>query len=65
MVSAYFFGVTGLINAFTVAIQIPNSVRALVADAALSGAFVPVFSELLEARGEAARVARAARHCSG
>ena len=48
MVSAYFFGVSGLINAFTVAIQIPNLVRALVADAALSGAFVPVFSELLE-----------------
>ena len=32
MVSAYFFGVSGLINAFTVAIQIPNLVRALVAD---------------------------------
>ena len=31
MVSAYFFGVSGLINAFTVAIQIPNLVRALVA----------------------------------
>jgi putative peptidoglycan lipid II flippase len=48
IVSAYFFGVSGLINAFTVAIQIPNLVRALVADAALSGAFVPVFSDLLE-----------------
>jgi len=34
MVSAYFFGVSGKINAFTVAIQIPNLVRALVADAA-------------------------------
>ena len=41
MVSAYYFGVAGAINAFTVAIQIPNLVRALVADAALSGAFVP------------------------
>ncbi len=59
MVSAYFFGVTGLINAFTVAIQIPNLVRALVADAALSGAFVPVFSELLE-RGEKQRAWRVA-----
>jgi putative peptidoglycan lipid II flippase len=48
MVSAYFFGVTGLINAFTVAIQIPNLVRALVADAALSGAFVPVFGAARE-----------------
>ena len=48
MVAAYYFGVSGKINAFTVAFQIPNLVRALVADAALSGAFVPVFSELLE-----------------
>jgi putative peptidoglycan lipid II flippase len=59
MVSAYFFGVSGLINAFTVAIQIPNLVRALVADAALSGAFVPVFSELLE-NGERKRAWRVA-----
>ena len=58
MVSAYFFGVPGLINAFTVAIQIPNLVRALVADAALSGAFVPVFSELLEKGRAEARLAR-------
>jgi putative peptidoglycan lipid II flippase len=55
-----FFGVEGAgINAFTVAFQIPNLVRALVADAALSSAFVPVFSELLE-RGERARAWRVA-----
>jgi putative peptidoglycan lipid II flippase len=42
------FGVEGEINAFTVAFQIPNLVRALAADAALGAAFVPVFSELLE-----------------
>jgi putative peptidoglycan lipid II flippase len=59
MVSAYYFGVAGKINAFTVAIQIPNLVRALLADAALSGAFVPVFSELLE-RGERQRAWRVA-----
>jgi putative peptidoglycan lipid II flippase len=59
IVSAYYFGVTGKINAFTVAIQIPNLVRSLVADAALSGAFVPVFSELLE-RGEKLRAWRVA-----
>src|SRR5574340_189716 len=59
MVSAYYFGVTGAINAFTVAIQIPNLVRALLADAALSGAFVPVFSELLE-KGERKRAWRVA-----
>jgi putative peptidoglycan lipid II flippase len=59
IVSAYFFGVSGKINAFTVAILVPNVVRALVADAALSGAFVPVFSELLE-RGERKRAWRVA-----
>jgi len=58
-VSAYYFGAAGKINAFTVAFQIPNLVRALVADAALSGAFVPVFSELLE-KGERRRAWRVA-----
>ena len=47
------FGVEGPINAFTVAFQVPNLVRSLVADAALSAAFVPVFSELLEKRDSA------------
>jgi putative peptidoglycan lipid II flippase len=42
------FGVEGEINAFTVAFQVPNLVRALAADMALGAAFVPVFSELLE-----------------
>jgi putative peptidoglycan lipid II flippase len=59
IVAAYFFGVEGKINAFTVAFQIPNLVRALVADAALSGAFVPIFSGLLE-KGERARAWRVA-----
>jgi putative peptidoglycan lipid II flippase len=59
MVAAYYFGAAGRINAFTVAFQIPNLVRALVADAALSSAFVPVFSDLLE-RGERKRAWRVA-----
>jgi putative peptidoglycan lipid II flippase len=59
MVEGYFFGVRGPINAFTVAFQIPNLIRILVADAALSGAFVPVFSELLE-KGDRARAWRVA-----
>jgi putative peptidoglycan lipid II flippase len=59
IVTAYYFGVSGKINAFTVAIQIPNLVRALLADAALTGAFVPVFTELLE-RGEKQRAWRVA-----
>jgi putative peptidoglycan lipid II flippase len=54
IIARNYFGVAGPINAFTVAFQVPNLVRALVADTALSGAFVPVFSELLE-RGERRR----------
>ena len=54
-----YFGVEGSINAFQVAFVVPNTVRALVADAALSSAFVPVFSELL-AKGERARAWRVA-----
>ena len=59
VVAANYFGARGPINAFTVAFQIPNLVRALVADAALSSAFVPVFSELLE-KNERARAWRVA-----
>ncbi len=59
VVAAYYFGAEGKINAFTVAFQVPNLVRSLVADAALSSAFVPVFSELLE-KGERKRAWRVA-----
>jgi putative peptidoglycan lipid II flippase len=48
VIASYYFGAAGKINAFTIAFQVPNLVRALVADAALSSAFVPVFTELLE-----------------
>src|SRR4051794_39024782 len=59
IVAAYYFGARGPINNFTIAFQLPNLVRALVADAALSSAFVPVFSELLE-KGERRRAWRVA-----
>src|SRR2546425_1314928 len=59
VVAAYYFGAAGRINAFTVAFQVPNLVRSLVADAALSSAFVPVFTELLE-KGERKRAWRVA-----
>jgi putative peptidoglycan lipid II flippase len=55
----YYFGTVGAINAFEVAFLVPNTIRALVADAALSSAFVPVFSELLE-KGERKRAWRVA-----
>ena len=56
---AYVFGVRGAINQFTVASQIPNVVRSLVADAALGAAFIPVFNELLE-KGDEKRAWRVA-----
>ena len=48
VIASYYFGSAGKINAFTVAFQFPNLVRALVADAALSSAFVPVFVDMLK-----------------
>ncbi len=48
MVAAAYYGTTVQASAFTLAFQVPNLLRALVADAALSAAFVPVFTELLE-----------------
>jgi putative peptidoglycan lipid II flippase len=59
VVASYYFGAAGTINAFTVAFQVPNLVRALVADAALQSAFVPVFTELLE-KGDRRRAWRVA-----
>jgi putative peptidoglycan lipid II flippase len=46
--AAAYFGVGGAMSAFTVAFQIPNTVRSLFADAAIQAAFVPVFTEKLE-----------------
>ena len=59
VVAASLFGVSAAMSAFTIAFQVPNLVRALFADSALQGAFVPVFTELLEKgeRKEAFRVA--------
>jgi len=48
VVASSFFGTSGPASAFTVAFMVPNLVRSLFADAALSAAFVPVFTELLE-----------------
>jgi putative peptidoglycan lipid II flippase len=61
IVAASYFGVKGPMSAFTIAFQVPNLVRSLVADAALQAAFVPVFTEQLEkrSRAEAFRVASA------
>src|SRR5689334_12207525 len=50
VVASSYFGTSGPFSAFTIAFQVPNLLRALVADSALSAAFVPVFTELLEHR---------------
>jgi putative peptidoglycan lipid II flippase len=47
IVASSYFATSGAFSAFTIAFQVPNLVRSLFADAALSAAFVPVFSELL------------------
>jgi putative peptidoglycan lipid II flippase len=59
IVAAALFGIKGPINAFEIAFLVPNTVRALVADSALSSAFVPVFSDLL-VKGERKRAWRVA-----
>src|SRR5215213_10223128 len=48
IVAASYFGTSGAASAFTLAFQVPNLVRSLFADSALSAAFVPVFTDLLE-----------------
>jgi putative peptidoglycan lipid II flippase len=48
IVAASFFGTTAAASAFTFASQIPNLMVNLFAQAALSAAFVPVFTDLLQ-----------------
>ena len=48
ILASSYFATSGAFSAFTIAFQIPNLLRQLVADYAVSAAFVPVFTELLE-----------------
>src|SRR3712207_4425031 len=48
IVASSYFATSGAFSAFTIAFQVPNLVRSLFADAALSAAFVPVSTEMLE-----------------
>ena len=48
IVMVSFLGLGAEMGAFTVAMKVPNLVRTLLADTALSAAFIPVFSGLLE-----------------
>ena len=56
-VAAAVFGAGPAMSAFNVAFNLPNLVRSIVADNAISGAFVPVFLELREERPGAGGVA--------
>lgn len=47
-IASALFGTKGPAAAFVIAFQIPNLLRSLVADAALSAAFVPMFARLRE-----------------
>ncbi|MCW2920449.1 MAG: integral rane protein MviN [Thermoleophilia bacterium] len=64
IVTAAIFGASTTYSAFVVANQIPNLLRSLVADSALSAAFVPVFTELDE-HGERDRAWRVASSVCG
>ena len=48
IVAASYFGTSAAASAFTIAFLVPNLISNLFANAALSGAFVPVFSDLLQ-----------------
>jgi putative peptidoglycan lipid II flippase len=59
VVFAGYFGTTGFASAFAIAYQVPNYIAQLFAQSALSAAFVPVFTDLLQKgrRAEAVRLA--------
>lgn len=60
MVVGYLFGAQGVADAFFVAFRIPNLLRRLTAEGALTAGFIPVFTDYLTNRGkgEAMRTAR-------
>ncbi|MBV9464451.1 MAG: murein biosynthesis integral membrane protein MurJ, partial [Verrucomicrobiae bacterium] len=53
-VFAYFFGATPIADAFILAFRIPNLLRDLFAEGALSQAYVPTFTKVLMQKGEKA-----------
>ena len=61
IVIAYFFGTGIAAGAYAAALRIPNVIRNLLGEGALSAAFIPVYSSLLESGDEtsARRLARA------
>lgn len=60
-VRAHFLGTSLASDAFGIAFQIPNLLRRLVAEGAMSAGFIPVLSEVREQEGDAAALAFARR----
>ncbi len=62
VVTAAWFGASGVLDAFNVSFTLANLARQLLAEGALSASFVPVFSRVLSAKGKesAERLARQA-----
>ncbi len=58
---AYLFGTTLWQSAFSVAFAIPNTFRRIFGEGALASAFVPVFTETMERKGEPAAWALAGK----
>ena len=48
IIAAALFGTVGAINAFVIAFQVPNLLRSLVVDSAISAAMVPIYTQLQE-----------------
>ena len=64
VVASSYFGTSRPVLRVHVAFQVPNLLRSLFADAALSAAFVPVFTELLEKGQARRRRSGSPRRCS-
>lgn len=54
MVSAHIFGLSRVWDAFVYAFMVPNLLRRLVGEGALSSAFIPVYTEVLNREGKEA-----------
>ncbi|HET9047671.1 MAG TPA: murein biosynthesis integral membrane protein MurJ [Chiayiivirga sp.] len=54
MIQAHLFGAGGLVDAYTVAYQVPNYLRRIFAEGSFASAFVPVLSELRQKGDQAA-----------
>ncbi|MDA8084538.1 MAG: murein biosynthesis integral membrane protein MurJ [Nitrospiraceae bacterium] len=60
MIFAFYFGATGVSDAYFAAFKIPNFLRELLAEGSMSSAFIPVLTEFRRKQGdaEAARLVR-------